>query len=476
MTAAGIVADDLTGAADSAVQFTRAGWTARLALEGDAPAAVDDGSVVAIVTDSRALDPDGAHGVTAAAVRGLADAGTERVFVKIDSTMRGSVAGQVRGALEAWRERHPAAVAVVSPAYPSLGRTVEAGRLLVDGVGVDETAVGRDPVTPVVTAEMADLLPGSTRVALAAAGDGAVAGDGDAAAALARRLVAAAASGADVLTVDASTDDDLRTVADAVLLLGSRAVPVGSAGLAVPVSHAWAAPRATARPVAIRRPRHVVVVLSSLHDASRSQHDHLLAATTGVRLVAPTLAEVLTGDLEPALVRGRADAPTEAHADEDADADADGDVTVVLAPARGDDVGSGLGGGGPQSTGATVVDAAGASGSSLSVPSGSTVAERVADALATLTERVVEGLEDVALVLVGGEGARAVLRRVGADAVLVRGSLREGVPWGTLEGGRLHGTPVVTKAGGFGPATTLADAVTDLLDHHHRSAPQGEPS
>ena len=443
MTAAGIVADDLTGAADSAVQFTRAGWTARLALEGDAPATLDDGSVVAIVTDSRALDPGAARSVSAAAVRDLAAAGAGRVFVKIDSTMRGSVADQVRGALEAWRERHPAAVAVVSPAYPSLGRTVAGGRLLVDGIGVDETAVGRDPVTPVTTAEMADLLPGSTRVDRDGDGDGdgASEDEGEAAAALARRLVAAAASGADVLTVDASSDDDLRLVADAVLLLGSRAVPVGSAGLAVPVSHAWAASRLAAAPVTVRRPRHVVVVLSSLHDASRSQHDHLLATTPGARVVAPTLAEVLAGDLDPALIRGRATSPTRG----------DGDVTVVLAPARGD-------GARPEHDGV------------------GTVAERVADALAALTERVVADLEDVALVLVGGEGARAVLRRVGADAVLVRGALREGVPWGTLEGGRLHGTPVVTKAGGFGPATTLADAVTDLLDHHHRSAPQGEPS
>ncbi|GAB2983556.1 four-carbon acid sugar kinase family protein [Frigoribacterium salinisoli] len=436
MTAAGIVADDLTGAADSAVQFTRAGWTARLALGGDAPATVDDGSVVAIVTDSRALDPGAAHAVTAASVRDLAAAGAGRVFVKVDSTMRGSVADQVRGALEAWREQHPAAVAVVSPAYPSLGRTVVGGRLLVDGVGVDETAVGRDPVTPVVTAEMADLLPGSTRVAVALDGEGD--GDGDeAAAALARRLVAAAASGADVVTVDASTDDELGVVAGAVLLLGPRAVPVGSAGLAVPVSQAWAAPREAAPSRGIRRPGHVVVVLSSLHDASRSQADHLVAATTGARVVAPTLGEVLAGDLGPALARARAVE--------------DGDVTVVLAPARGDDAG-------PEGE------------------AGGTVAERVADALATLTERVVADHEDVALVLVGGEGARAVLRRVGADAVLVRGALREGVPWGTLEGGRLHGTPVVTKAGGFGPATTLADAVTDLLDHHHRPAPQGEPS
>lgn len=437
-TAAGIVADDLTGAADSAVQFARAGWLARLALGDGAPAAAREGSVVALVTDARALDDEAAAAASASAVRVLAGSGTDRVLVKIDSTMRGSVAAQVRGALAAWRERHPSAMAVVAPAYPALGRTVIGGRLLVDGVGVDETAVGRDPVTPVGTAEMSELLPGSTGTVV----DGA---DGPG---LAGRLAALGDAGADVVVVDTATDDDLVVVAEAVDLLGARAVPAGSAGLAVPMAHAWGAGAAEPADVASGPTRHVVVVLSSLHDSSRAQHDHLLGHRRDVRTVAPTLAEVLAGDLAPAL--GRAD-------------DADGaSVTVVLAPARGDD----------DPVAARVAQEV------LGTPPGGTVPQLVADALATLTEHVVDGLvpDALALVLVGGEGARSVLRRVRADAVVVHGALREGVPWGTLEGGSLHGTPVVTKAGGFGPASTISDVVHDLFDHHHRPAPQGDPS
>jgi uncharacterized protein YgbK (DUF1537 family) len=128
-----IVADDLTGAADSAVQFARAGWAARLALGESVAQHGDDGSVVAIVTDARAQDPDEARESTRAAVaRAVAD-GDDRLFVKIDSTMRGTVQEQVEGALAAWATREPGAVAVVCPAYPAMGRTVEGGHLLVDG-------------------------------------------------------------------------------------------------------------------------------------------------------------------------------------------------------------------------------------------------------------------------------------------------------------------------------------------------------
>ena len=431
----GLVADDLTGAADSAVQFARDGWAPRLALGTGDTAVCGSGSVTAVVTDARALGDTAARAVTRAAVHDLVREGAELVFVKIDSTMRGSVGAQVQGALEAWRVEHPDAFAVVTPAYPAMGRTVLRGTLLVDGAGVETTAVGRDPVTPVTTSDLAALVPGGVGVAV----------DGDDARATARRFAAAAAaSGSGVLIVDAETDDELRTVAGAVAVLGADAVPVGSAGLAVTVSQAWGEGLPRPTPGVPSSSPHVVVVMSSLHDASRGQHEHLLqawgegsrAGRPFVRVVAPTLDEARAGDLDAALVRSPAGPPSR-------DSTAGPRLTVVLAPPRAD--------GGSTPTTSPDQDAP-------------TDAERVAAALAALTDRVVDGHGDVALVLVGGEGARAVLRRAGADAVLVRGALREGVPWGTLEGGRLDGRPVVTKAGGFGPATTIADVVADLLD------------
>ena len=63
----------------------------------------------------------------------------------------------------------------------------------------------------------------------------------------------------------------------------------------------------------------------------------------------------------------------------------------------------------------------------------------------------------------GGEGARAVLGRFGAEAIRVTGAIREGIPAGVIEGGLLDGLAVVTKAGGFGDRGTLADLIPELL-------------
>jgi uncharacterized protein YgbK (DUF1537 family) len=378
---AGIVADDLTGATDSAVQFAREGWAARLALTMPAAESAVAGSVVAVVTDARAQDADTARANTASAVVGLRDSGAERLFVKIDSTMRGSVIDQVAGALDGWSSEHPDAVAVVCSAYPAMGRTVENGHILVNGEGVHTTSVGTDPVTPVTTSDLTVLLPGSVPVRLS---DGSAQQNAD-------LLQAAFAGGSRIAVVDAKTDADLALLAESVTLLGPRAIPVGAAGLAVAMSHVWstgldAAVHGTRVPV-----KRVAVVVSSLHDVSRAQ------------------AERLKGDVPEQLLRTFAPG-----------------LDVALDP-----------------------DAI-----------GEWIAARLAE---TVTEAVFDHESVDGLVLLGGEGARAVLEHLGAEALLVRDAIREGIPLGALEGGKADGITVVTKAGGFGEPTAVAEIVSELL-------------
>lgn len=210
----GVVADDLTGAADASVQFAKRGFRTLLLLDSttldsttldswtlDSP----DSSVFAVTTDCRALSNNAAETLTADAVNALMNAGVHRIFLKIDSTMRGSVPGQVAGALAAWRKRYPDAGAVVCPAYPAMGRTVESNQLLVHGERVECTAFGRDPVTPVKTSDMAALLGGLPHVSV----------------------------------IDAATDEDLMAIAKSISASGPSVVAVGSGGLAGALSEVW---------------------------------------------------------------------------------------------------------------------------------------------------------------------------------------------------------------------------------------------
>jgi uncharacterized protein YgbK (DUF1537 family) len=413
---AGIVADDLTGATDSAVQFAREGWAARLALTMPAAGSAEPGSVVAVVTDARAQQADTARASTAQAVVGLRDSGAERLFIKIDSTMRGTVIDQVQGALDGWESEHPDAVAVVCSAYPAMGRTIEHGHILVNGAGVHTTSVGTDPVTPVATSDLAVLLPGSVSVRLA----------GDTAAENAQLLNDAFVDGSRIAVVDAATDAHLTALAESIAALGPRAIPVGAAGLAVAMSNVWSTAQAVT-PTASPRAGRVVVVVSSLHDVSRTQAEHLKGAVPAdqVRTFAPTLDLALNPNGIAAWM-----------SEQLAESAALPPVVVVESPSDR-----------PSHT----------------PPGDKTAAELIAESLATITETVFGHDSVGALMLLGGEGARAVLDHLGAESLLVLEAIREGIPLGTLEGGKADGVTVVTKAGGFGTPTSVTDIVTQLL-------------
>ncbi|GAA4702102.1 Uncharacterized conserved protein YgbK, DUF1537 family [Promicromonospora umidemergens] len=399
-----VVADDLTGAGDCVVQFARAGWRSHLALGPALP--VGERTAVAVVTDARPLDTDAAAAATADAVSALVSAGSQRLYVKIDSTMRGSVAGQVAGALAAWREQVPGAFAVVCPSYPALGRTVSDGVLLVDGAPVATTAAAHDPVTPVHESDLTALLPGAVRVSA----------DGDARA-LAVRL-AQAGETADTVVVDAVADADLDHLAGAVALLGAHAVPVGSAGLAAALAPRWGdgADSPELPRIAVER---VLVVLSSLNEVSLAQADELVRAEAGIHVLVPDSAV------------GADDA-----------------------------VASWLTGLGPRTPPATVL---------VRTPeptdTGRERAAQAASSLAELVAAVTARARPDAIVLIGGDGSRAVLARLGARSVRIAGSVAEGVPLGRLEGGSADGTVVVTKAGGFGTARTVVDVLANLRSY-----------
>ena len=54
----------------------------------------------------------------------------------------------------------------MTPAFPATGRTVEDGRLSVHGVPLAETEVGRDPLSPVATSGVAEVLGQHCRMPL----------------------------------------------------------------------------------------------------------------------------------------------------------------------------------------------------------------------------------------------------------------------------------------------------------------------
>lgn len=382
-----IVADDLTGAADTTAPFAKAGLAVRLSLEPEAT--IEPGvEVLAVSTDSRAVAAEVAAARVGEVTRRLRDHGADQIYKKIDSTLRGNVGVETLAVLDAMDDD---AIALVCPAFPPTGRTVFGGRLLVDGVPVDRTSVGRDPVTPVTSSAVAACFPGidvdHVDVDLVGRGTDAVA---DALAATRRRVVVA----------DAVTVQDLQALAEAAATVEREVVLVGSAGLAGP-----AAALRVQEAVGGKAPPPTLVVVGSLHDRAHTQLEALRATAT---VVQPDLATIEDADVweQQAL---------EVHAR------GDREIVLVSPQERGDPA---------------------------------RVAARLGEVAVEVASDGVSGV-----VVTGGDIARAVLAASDGDGLDVIDEVAPGVPLGRIAGGRLAGTAIVTKAGGFGDDLVLRNAV-----------------
>lgn len=192
-----IVADDLTGALDSAAPFAERGLRTVAALE---PAALDEAlssgaGVVAVNTLSRHLPSDAAAAIAAQVTRRCIAAGARILFKKIDSRMRGQVGAEAVAVARA----SAATTLIVAPAVPTQGRFVVEGRMkgagIADEAGIDihaslEMAIAAGLMVQVPDSRTEADLDAIAVNYLASAADTIAVGAHGLAAALARSLVA----------------------------------------------------------------------------------------------------------------------------------------------------------------------------------------------------------------------------------------------------------------------------------------------
>src|SRR3954453_22186987 len=124
MTGLVIVADDLTGAADSAAPLTRRGptWVV-VDPAGDWP---QDAAVLAVDTDSRHTDPTTAAVRVAAATERAAGRGGQGVK-EIEARLRGNMADELLAMRDVLVRDSDRILMVVAPAFPATGRTTRSG-------------------------------------------------------------------------------------------------------------------------------------------------------------------------------------------------------------------------------------------------------------------------------------------------------------------------------------------------------------
>ena len=412
-----VIADDLTGALDTAAPFAARGWrTCVVPWPGPSPRALSaivrrasgGHDVVVIETASRHVAAREAarrvRAVVAAASRADAGTASPRAFYKkIDSTLRGNVVAE----LAAFRAATATPCLPVAPAFPAHGRTTRAGAVWVHEVPLAQSAAAHDALAPALSGDLARLgPPGALEI------------------------------------FDARTDADLRRIATRLGRESRLGAVVGSGGLAGAIAARFGSSPHSGAARPSERPRvgaasgaavgGVLVVSGSAHPAAQAQARALVAAGA-LGLVVPVEARTPRQDRRA----------TEALA---IGALAAGRPAVLVCPAL-------------------------APGARLSAASAAAAARR----LAATARAVVTAAPVGAVFTVGGDTTAALVAAMGWAPLAVKGALVPGVAVVRLKTPG-SGTPgpltLITKSGAFGDADTLRRLVRRLT-----SAPRsGRPS
>ncbi len=235
---AGIIADDLTGANDTALQFHLKGANTQILLSDDIePVNIKGTQTWAISTESRNVDPETACESVVKAVKMMSEKlNPDFFYKKIDSTVRGNIAVEVFGILSELKYD----AAIIVPAFPAEMRETVGGYHLLKGVPVERTEMARDPHSPILESHIPTLLKsqlapeyrdlvGQVELKTVTKGAGPVL----------QRIAELIDDGKKIIVADAVSTVDIEQIALAVKKSEYKLLPVGAAAFAQALSEFW---------------------------------------------------------------------------------------------------------------------------------------------------------------------------------------------------------------------------------------------
>ncbi len=234
----GIVADDLTGANDTALQFFMKGSNTEIILDVNS---LNENHLNvetwALCNETRNEDPEIAGKTVFETTKLLKEKfGIEYFYKKIDSTLRGNISVEILAMLEATGYD----AAIVAPAFVQEGRITIGGYQLLKGVPIERTDAARDPRAPIYDSYIPDILKrglsenahdlvASIEMKTIAKGAGPIA----------LKLNELISAGKKLIVMDAVSTVDFEQIVLAMQKSSCNILPAGSAGLAHALGAVW---------------------------------------------------------------------------------------------------------------------------------------------------------------------------------------------------------------------------------------------
>ena len=236
----GIIADDLTGANDTALQFQQKGASTKILLDSDCTPKIKAGTEVwALSSESRNIPKDDAVLKVEKAVNTfLENFSFDYYYKKVDSTLRGHIALETLTMLNILEYD----AAIIMPAFPQEGRITVGGYHMAKGVPIGKTEMAIDPHSPITESHVPTLLQAQLveeqanivgtidlRTVMNGAGP------------ILMRINELIAEGKKLIVADATSLTDLEQIALAINKSDKKILPTGTAAGAQVLAKYWLA-------------------------------------------------------------------------------------------------------------------------------------------------------------------------------------------------------------------------------------------
>lgn len=150
-----IIADDLTGANDTGAILAQNGFHVGTVLNSAHMNDFKDFDTLCISTDSRAMTQEEAYNAIQKAAQIFPKNDSILYSKRIDSTLRGNVGAEIDSILDYLGESY---TAIVVASFPGSGRTCVGDMLLVNQVPLQLTEVSKDPINPMTTSRVTEIV------------------------------------------------------------------------------------------------------------------------------------------------------------------------------------------------------------------------------------------------------------------------------------------------------------------------------
>jgi uncharacterized protein YgbK (DUF1537 family) len=421
-----IIADDLTGASDSGVQFARKGLQTQVFFDIEQVSKQQQTmEAIVIDTDSRSVAQEIAYARVKEAALSIHQAAFPHIYKKMDSTLRGNLGVEIDAVMDVI----PFDFAVVAPAFPKIGRTTSQGVHYLNGVPVSETEIANDPKCPVKESDLVKLFSSQSKRKVGLIPLDILRAGKDQVLLNIQSLLEAKT---ELIVFDATTEEDVGHIAEWVADTRYKTLWTGSAGLADFLPSALSLP---------------------VHSSESSQQT--LSGTKPVMLVAGSISQVTRGQVaaynkEPQVIALELNTVQAIASDEGLKAEIERCGRELRAALmKGFDVSLSA------SSSPEQVKLTKAAGSQRGLDS-TEVSNQISHILGEIASEIMQSVELQGVILTGGDTAKGVCKHLGVSSIQLIKEIEPGIPLGLLV--REKPLWAVTKAGAFGNEHSLSRA------------------